>query len=228
MPFKKRKEAKEKTVQEFNDRHLELEKKFADMLEKAGTITDPAEKVLVIRKVEKAISAQITAENNVIDHKAANTDDKIFFTGTGTSLAAGAAVAVFGGPIGWVLALPVWVGGSLAGAAVASKRAKATEKKLKEASGSHLERLQELDKRAYAMADAVVEKNVETISQSPLYGKVLALPGISQKFSDAAAKHISTVKEAAPEAAPPVKKAPQKRPPKKPPSDFGRITKVGE
>ena len=51
--------------------------------------------------------------------------------------------------------------------------------------------MKRLQKLANVMTDITIEHNVKEISKSPLCGKVLALPGITEKFANAAGKYLA-------------------------------------
>jgi hypothetical protein len=222
MPFKKRKEAKALRAEVDTFGHLQEEKQFAEAIEKAVDIKDPAKLILELRKINQAIAAQIQRESNVISNKAAKKEKPIRIGGVGAGLAAGSALLIFAGPVGWV-GLPVMFGISAGSAAIAFKRERAFTKKQQEASGSHTQRLEDQMFITSALIDKVVETNVDAIAKSPLCGSILALPGIADKFSIAAAKHVAAKSSAKNPSIDDVVEA--FRNPPKPPRDFGPVGK---
>jgi len=239
MPFKKRKEAKEQRAVEIKDGRADVEKKFDAAIMKAAEMVDPAAKVLALKGIASDISVQLKNESNAITNKAKSHENKTELAGRSVAYAGAASAFIFGGPIGWIGA-PIMVAGILGSGIIASKRKNAVTKKLRQELGDHLGNLQSQSLLISEMINIAVENNVEPISKSPLYSKVMALPGIADVFAEAAAKHIAAVKaaeaaakieakaEEKTEAAPPAAEEPKAPPAKKKPANFDRITKVGK
>lgn len=210
MLFKKRKEKKETQIREREQAHTQLEQGFEDAIQKANQITDPAEKVLALREVKSQISSHLQkiklAETKAVYSEGNKTIAASLASGAG----AGAATGVFGGPIGLAVCVPAGMVVAVAGLVASNKHEKSVRKKLEALSASHKDRLREQANRAYGMADTVIENNVEEISQSPLFQQVKALPGCTEKFANAAAKHIAPPKAPEADALPPAEAAPKK------------------
>jgi len=222
MAFKKRKEAKELRARELSDSRVQTEKKFDASIQEAAEITDPAKKILALREISEGISAQIQSEKSAITKKAQNTQVNTELTGMGSSLAVGAGVIVGVGLLAPPLAIvgiPVMMAGVITGKIVSFKRADAAEKKLLEVSGNHIKNMEGQIDLVSAMSDVVIDSNVKELSKSPLFDKVLALPGISDRFAVAAAKEFAQV-DTAP-AAIVNKPEPRRKPREK--QDFSKI-----
>jgi len=228
MPFKKRKEAKQARIDEIRESRATVEKNFGTAIEATGQMTDPAEKILELRKVELQIASQIGNEYRAIYKSASGQEKKTLLASFGSVAAGTTAIALFAGPAA-IVALPVAYAGVLGSIIVSNKRGNSARKKSIEAAQAHIDNLDGLTDLISTMTDVVVENHVKDISKSPLYGKVRDLPGLPERFADAAAKHFAVDEQPAPvEAAPVVKQAPKTPAKKKPPADFGRITKVGK
>jgi len=185
MLFKKRKEAKEKTVRELNDRHLGLEKRFSDRLEKAGQIADPAEKLVELKRISANISDQVENENKAASRQTDKKANTVLLAGLATAVIASTFVASI--PVlGAVLAIPVFIAGFATSGTMAIMLKSFLTKKQKAASVSHFRRLEDIRACASKMTDEVITNNVKAISQSPLYGQVLAFPDIADQFRTAA------------------------------------------
>jgi len=230
MLFKKRKEAKELRAKEIEDGRLQVVQQFETAIKKADQMKDPAAKIIALSRISDDIIAQVERENKEIAQKAKSSEKKINYASAAPALGGLAAMFVIAGPIGWACGGAA-VASIYGGEFLAGKRKQAVQKKLEEASDAHTKSLYSLAALTTEMAEAIVEKNVEEISKSPLYKRVLDLPGLDEAFAEAAAKHIAAAKEAeaaaAPKETPPVKEEPKANPPKKP-ADFSRISKLGK
>lgn len=196
-PFKKHKEKKAAKVRQADDARLQMEQKFDAAIEKAGQIEDPATKIMALNKAGNEILSQVIRETREISDKAENAQkipDKLSWPLWYGSIGAFLFVA---GPPGWI-AGGAALAGSVGSNLIGRRRKKTTKQKLQKASDSHLKRLHDQATRSYDMAVEVAGdgKNVEAISQSPLKDKVLALPGIADKFAEAAKQYIVDAKAA--------------------------------
>jgi len=193
MLFNKRKQAKQQRIQALDDSRLQARQRIDRAIEEAGRIKDPAEKLLKLDRLGREIGMQMNREYEVINKKAGKAGAKVGLGGVGVSIAAaaGATVAtVATGGIGMLVIIPF-----LAGSVIASdKRENVVTEKLKEKMAGHLEIQKQQLARISEMMDAVIDSNAKEIITSPLYGDVLALPGLTKKFAYAAAKHIAPPK----------------------------------
>ena len=226
----KSKETRKLEAKKISDSHVQHEVQFDAAIEAAGKITDPAERILRLDEIKGDINNQINSENSAIAKEAKSKGKKAGFVTRGSATAAGiTAAALLTGPLGWVGVGIVW-GGMAAGRVIESKRKESVTKNLVTESNKHTSNMIGQSKRIDELTDTVLENNVKEISQSPLFDQVRALPGVAQKFSDAAVKRIRD-EEAAPPAAeaaaePPVKvkKPAAKKKPKQP--EFDLIKKI--
>ena len=130
-------------------------------------------------------------------------------------------MALFVTAAGGIVFLPVLVAGWYGADYVSEKRRDAVRKKLELAANDHTQNMKGQIELISVMTDVLLENNVEAISKSPLHDRVMEIHGLTDKFADAAGKHIA--KQNAPEAteaAPPAEAA---VPPKK-----TRISKPGK
>lgn len=208
--FSKRENKAVVEMRELRARHTQREQHFDAALKEAHQIADPAEKIIALKKVREDISSHIKNEGQAIAEEAQGKQNKTLLAGTGTAMAAATAVAIVTGPIGWI-GLPVLAGGAAGAAAIASKRKKSALKDMERTSAGHLERMGGKVTSITASIHAVVKNNVKEISKSPLYEEIKALPGVTEKFAEAAKQYIvetKTAAEAEKTAAPPVDKVP--------------------
>lgn len=214
MPFKKRKEAKAARTKQATDAHASEERQFDAAIEAAGQMTDPAEKALALKSIETQISRRLMIENSAIAAEAANKQGTVVvatIASVPVVLGGMAALILLAGPIGLV-GIPVGLSSVFGGSYLAYRRGNTVRKQLEKAAGSHMECLKNQAARASAMADATVEENVEAITNSPLHKKILATPGLAEKFIKAAAKAKDMDASQTPDtdAAPPADAAPKK------------------
>jgi hypothetical protein len=197
-PFKKIKEAKQEEARAGDNARYEVEQQFDAAIQKASELEDPAAKILALRIIENEIYAQIKREDTEIDKKAEKAQKipgklsaPLWYGGIG-------ALLFVSGPPGWI------AGGAAAAASAGStyigyRRKKSVTKKLELAAADHTANMEGQIDLVSTMINVTVKYNVEKISKSPLKDKVLALPGIANKFAEAAAPHVP--KPEAPEAA---------------------------
>ena len=222
MFYKKRKEAKSK---ELNDNRVQSETQISAAIDKAEQIADPAEKLLRLDKIRNDIDSELVCEAGVTVKKSDRAGAKALMGGMGATSAAVAGVVLLVTGPAVVVGIPVMLGGYIGSIFLFDKRKESAAGKLAAEANDHVQKMIALRAQVSDMTDAVIENNVKEISQSPLYGDVRALPGIAEKFADAAAKRIATEEVPPVEAAPVVEiKKPKSTKRKKP--NYDKIKKV--
>ena len=186
--FKKRKERK---AQELSDRRAMVEQEFSEAIRKASGIKDPAEKIIELQAIDDQIDD--TLANDYVDGivKGNKSIVNVGLGGGVGSIVTGTVVAcAVAGPVG----VAVMGAGMLAGMSspfAGYVRAKSVLKRHQEGMTEHVESLTGLKTRIEEMTDETIELNLKKIYRSPLYGQLRALPGLTEKFADAAGKHLS-------------------------------------
>ena len=219
------KKRKQRQELDLNMNRLNAEVNFAAAIEKAEKIADPVEKILALRKVSIDIDGHLIEEESAIKSKAKKSGDRAWWGTWGTGMATTASALLLTGPVGIGVAL---AGGAVvvASGTVDALRKKHVAKKLLQSAATHTEKVTALKALAEATLAETVENNVDAISTSPIRDGLLELPGISEIFSAAAAKHIAETKEN-PAAKAEAEKVPEEVAPKPEhkPADYSLIKK---
>jgi len=186
---------KQKRAQELSESRIEIEKQFHATIYKAGLMEDPAEKIIMLQAISDNISDKIQSESSAISKKAGRAAAGSLLGGgvigvggyaTGLGMMINPVTAPVGACIlgaGLVTIMVGGIGGTIHGRSVRNK--------FELSVADHKENLGRLQKLINVMTDITIEHNVKEISKSPLYAKVRALPGIAEKFADAAAKRLA-------------------------------------
>jgi hypothetical protein len=194
---KKREKARELADQQIAAQRVKLQRTYDEYIQTACQIKDPAEKILALKKIEDSLKSQIYSEQRDISNKAERQSKKIDTIGSLISTGGGvAALSLLGGPVAWV-GIPIIFAGGAGAEYLAGKREKALAKKFTAAANDYLKNLKEMSGLVSEITKVTVENNVQEISHSPLYKKMLELPGLTDLYAAAAAKHIETDKESA-------------------------------
>lgn len=190
---KKRKKARELEAQLIAQDQAKVEQKFNAAIEEAREVKDPAQRIIALKKIEADISNKIRSIEADISNKSFKKGKKVLGMGAGsTALVTGGVIAgaVIAAPPLFLAVGPVLASGLIGSLFGAKKREDKALRKLGEPVAEYIDNLYFQISRINALTNTTITRNVEKISTSPLYGDVLALPGVSKQFSDVAAKHI--------------------------------------
>jgi len=194
--FNKRKQKKAQRAQDLSESHIRIEKQLHVAILKAGLMEEPAEKVIMLQAISRDISQYLRDRCEALPEETFKTERDVYAGTAITSMAGGMLVPIVGATVGLapVIGLPLMLGGFVGGlgiSAIASRREKSVTRKVEKSIAGHSENMKRLQKLANVMTDITIEHNVKEISKSPLCGKVLALPGITEKFANAAGKYLA-------------------------------------
>ncbi len=202
--FNKRKKQAEKQAR--LEERASVEASFATQMAAIAKVDDPAEKILQLASLEEAMNSR---QAFAIDQANGSNSGAAYVAGAAT----GIALLIGGGGVVAFAAAPVVM---LAGFGVASLSPaalysgdiidKVRNKKLKKTRiaelQSHLEKISGLIGQVTEMRENLIAGQAEKIAQSPLYEKVLRLPGLSERFEGVAAKQLEKAKAVAEKPAP--------------------------
>jgi len=195
--FGKKKKARELAAQELAAERVKTQQLFDENIQKASQIQDPAAKIIALDKIATNIRAEIWSEERAITTEADRKAKKIDSIGSTVTTAGGfAALTFIAGPVAWV-GVPIIMAGGIGSGMLAKKRAKSLKEKFAAVSKDYLQNLRDLSTLVSEIKKVTVEENVQEISKSPLYRKVLEVPGITELYAAAAAKHIAVNKDEA-------------------------------
>ncbi len=185
--FNRKKKAADKKQARLEAR-TQKEKEFEGEIAAAAKLDDPAQKVLKLAEIEKDMAEHLSAVHSAITVSADNRALLDAATSGIGLIFTGALVAALGAPhvgIGIVLAaFPVQIGGMMATIMGSNRLSKALQAEAKD----HLEKMDGLKKQTAQMKETLINEQTAEIAQSPFYERMLALPGLSEKFAAAAEK----------------------------------------
>lgn len=200
---------RQKKAQERNDLRADIERQFSNDIRRAERVGDPAERIIELHNISARIIDHLSASQAEMEKKSYKSYLKTGLGGGMSSIVGGTAAAcALTGPIGLV----VFGAGAAAGLSapfIGLLRERSVRRKHEQETASHRDKMEDMLILIDDTANTIIEDNLKEISKSPLYGDVRALPGLTEKFADAAAKHLSA------DEAPAVEKAATPAPVKK-------------